>query len=138
MPEPFTRSKSTTYLLTFSHVLWSVSLFCSSIDSIVSSIFTLSFSTVAIFFFNSASVFSTLFLKKIALLSEQCRTKRTKRINPLVNHIHNLGIDFPLHPSLTFFKFLRFMFKLRDALTPPVILSPGISKLPTKELTSKI
>ena len=51
---------NTTYLLTFAHVVWRASLLCLSIDSIVSSILTLSFSTVAMFFFKSASLFSTL------------------------------------------------------------------------------
>ena len=72
----FTRWRlNTTYLLTFAHVVWSASLLCLSIDSIVSSIFTLSFSTIAMFFFKSASFFSTLV--RIDQNTIRCKKKTT-------------------------------------------------------------
>lgn len=57
-----------------------------------------------------------------------CRLKQNQ--HSLVDHIHNLGINFPFHPSLTCFKFLHLMIKLGDTLFPPVILSTGFTKLP--------
>jgi len=54
-----------TCTLTFSQVFWSASRLYRSNSSIVSSIFCLSFSTVDMFFFRSASFFSTLCMNVI-------------------------------------------------------------------------
>jgi hypothetical protein len=55
--------------------------------------------------------------------------------NSLVNHIHDFGINFPLHPSLIFFKLLHLVIKFIETLTTPVILSTRVTELPTKSIS---
>jgi hypothetical protein len=83
-----------TYPLTFSHVLSRASRLYRSSSTIVSWIIDLSFTTVAIIFFNACSFFSTLII-----------SPAQTRPDSLVNHIHDLCIDLLAHTLLLRFEF---------------------------------
>jgi hypothetical protein len=80
-----------THPLTFSQVLSRASRLYRSSSTIVSWIIDLSFTTVAIIFLRACSFFSTLHYQ----INSNPRGK-----DSLVNHVHDLCIDFPTHAFL--------------------------------------
>jgi len=108
---------SRTYLLTLVHVFSRASSFNTSNCCMVSSILALSPITICIFFFNSASFFSTLDTN----VSITRKISRGMKGNARIDHVHDFRIDLLLHSLLQLLQLPGPFFSLRNINLVPVV-----------------